>query len=230
MTKTKTKMKKILFFSVFILFVCCSLSANAAEKTTMAKQGKTVEELVPKGWVGIRSEKADFDKDGIADLVVIATPDYRENILVREDDGYETNCNKPIITFYRGNANGVYTLWKQNDNVIPAEDEFVSVDYGMTVNAKAVVTFSWSLFYSAGSSSNDSMKVVFRFQNDDFYLIGRDEESQSRMSGEVVQVSYNYLTNKKQTITSNCFDDKVKPKEHWDAIPKEPLVRFENFQ
>lgn len=219
-------MKRRITYLLSALILLAIGTSAASGKESMAKQGKSVAELVPSGWEGVQSAEADFDKDGIADLVIVAMPNYEEHIYVREDDGYAKNLNAPVITFYRGNADGIFTQWQQSNHIIPAQDEFMTVEYGMQVNENGVVTLSWNLFFSAGGSDNIDIKKVFRYQNGDFYLIGEEEVSQNRMSGEVMEVSCNYLTNKKQTVTSNCFDDSVKKKERWQSIKKAPLKRF----
>lgn len=67
------------------------------------------------------------------------------------------------------------------------------------------------------------------FQNGDFFLIGKDQNSYSRYSGEGTNVSCNYLTCKQKTVTSNVFNRKVKRKEVWTKLPKSPLLRLGDF-
>ena len=88
MSITKT-WKSIL---VILLFAIASHSGQAQ---SLAQQGTSVEDLVPAGWLH-QEAQGDLNKDGILDLVVVATPDYEENTLTRED-GYVYNFNQPIL-------------------------------------------------------------------------------------------------------------------------------------
>ena len=74
-------MKKI----VFSLILCaCALGMNAQ---ALKQQGTSAEQIVPKGWEHSEAE-GDLNKDGIKDLVVLAKPNFKENMQTR-DDGYE---------------------------------------------------------------------------------------------------------------------------------------------
>ena len=210
--------------ALFLLILPLVAGAQKLKST-----GTSVEDIVPKGWTHTE-QTGDLNKDGIKDLVIIATPDFKENTKTR-DDGYVYNFNKPVLAIYFGSKNGDFQLFSQYKEVLAApEHEFVSIDYGLNITDKGVLTIDLSYFYSAGSGSNDSDKYVFRYQNGDFFLIGKDEQSQSRMSGEFVIHSYNYLTNKLQIVTDNVFEDNFEKKEKWQRIPKKPLQKLGSFE
>ena len=62
---------------------------------SLGQHGQSVETLVPQGWE--HSEAVgDLNKDGLEDLVVIATPNFRDKVLTR-NDGYEINMNPPQL-------------------------------------------------------------------------------------------------------------------------------------
>ena len=94
------------------------------------------------------------------------------------------------------------------------------------ITEKGVLKFDVSSFNSAGGSESDQQSYLFRFQDDDFYLIGFDRQSYSRLTGEAEKVNRNYLTHKQLTTTYNMFDDKVIPTETWTDLPDEPLERL----
>lgn len=171
--------------------------------------------------------KGDLNKDGFEDKVVVSYPRDPEKISVRED-GYEYDFNRPILRIYFGDANGKYKLFKQYKELLPYSDnEFLFVeDLTVEVSPKGILSISYGTFASAGSYGVPHLKYVYRFQNGDFFLIGSDQEEFSRSSGKKVVVSENYLSWKKQTITSNEFDENVKPAEKWERIPKKPLSRL----
>jgi len=219
-------MKKILLI-MMALMVSAGIAGAQGKfaKSLFKASGASVEDVVPADCDSIVVE-GDLNKDGFKDVVIIATPRNPENMQTR-DDGYVYNFNKPVMAVYFGSESGTYSLFKQYFNTIPGqEDEYQSVDIDLRINDKGVMRISPSYFNSAGSSDSDASVYVFRFQNGDFYLIGKDTKSFSRYSGESTEVSENYLTHKRQTIISNMFDDSVKPKETWTKIPADPLEKL----
>lgn len=168
----------------------------------------------------------DLNKDGIQDVVIVATPRLPEKMQTR-DDGFVYNFNSPVMGIYFGTKDGKLKLYKEYNNTIPGnEDESYFVELEMDITDKGVLTLRISNFYTAGSTNNEYAKYLYRYQNNDFFLIGADTGSMSRFTGENETVSVNYLTNKKQTIVSDLFDDSVKPKETWTSIPKKPLEKL----
>lgn len=219
-------MKKILLI-MMALMVSAGIAGAQGKfaKSLFKASGASVVDVVPADCDSIVVE-GDLNKDGFKDVVIIATPRNPENMQTR-DDGYVYNFNKPVMAVYFGNESGTYSLFKQYFNTIPGqEDEYQSIDIDLRINDKGVMRISPSYFNSAGSSDSEASVYVFRFQNGDFYLIGKDTKSFSRYSGESTEVSENYLTHKRQTIISNMFDESVKPKETWTKIPADPLEKL----
>ena len=214
---------KILHITATLLMVTFScLNAQAVE---LKQQGSSVEDIVPTGWLHQESQ-GDLNKDGIADLVVIATPDYEENLL-RRDDGYVYNFNQPILAIYFGNAQGLFSQWRQYDNVIPADDnEYCRHDIGLTVTERGTLRIAVGMWCSAGSYGTSTDTYIYRYQKGDFYLIGKDTEEMMRNTGEINIVSENYLTWKRQVTTSNAFDDKAPTTEKWSRLPKKALEKL----
>lgn len=170
----------------------------------------------------------DLDKDGINDLVIIATPDFKENFIV--EDGDTIDANVPILAVFKGKKDGSYAPWRQYDNALPPKPGvFVIIYFSLDINDRGVLKVGLEYFASAGSYGSSNISYVYRFQNGDFYLIGEDNNSFMRNTGEAETYSYNYLTHKRQIVRYNMFDDKVKPRETWSNIPKKPLKKLGSF-
>lgn len=169
----------------------------------------------------------DLNKDGITDKIVITHPRDPEKISVR-DDGFEYDFNQPIMSIYFGEADGGFKLFKRYEKLLPYQsDEFLFIEnLNIEITPKGILSIAYSTFASAGSYGVPSLKYLFRYQNGDFYLIGKDESEFSRSSGNNISTSINYLTGKKQIVTDNMFDESVKPKERWETIPKGKLQRL----
>ena len=210
-------MKKLL--STMILCLCAiSISAQA-----LKQQGASAEQIVPEGW---EHEEAlgDLNKDGVKDLVVLAKPNFKENMQTR-DDGYEYNFNPYILAIYFGQAEGDFKQWKQYENLFEPDSEWTTNDVDVEITERGTLNISTSFFASAGSYGTNQTKYTFRFQNGDFYLIGKESTDMMRNTGEMTTVSENYLTWKRQTIKDNAFEDVVK-KETWSKLTKEPLKKL----
>ena len=205
-----------------VVMLCLCVGVQAQE---LQKQGRDVEDLVPKGWEHTEAT-GDLNKDGIADLVVVATPDFKENTKTR-DDGYVYNFNQPLLAVYFGTAEGKMQLWRQYDQVIPArQDEYVSIDASLTVTEKGVLRISLETFASMGGWGTENSNFSYRYQNGDFNLIGKEYQSMSRNTGEMETTSENYLTWRRQVVKENAFDDNIPKKEKWTKLPKKPLEKL----
>ena len=162
--------------------------------------GKSAADVVPSDWEST-FKTGDLNGDGIADLALIATPCYKENLKTRED-GYVYNFNQPILAIYWGDNDGDFNLYMQYDNVIPARtNEFISIDPALDITKKGVLEISLDFFATAGSWTQPTTKHLFRYQNGDFYLIGKDVTELERTTGKTVVTSENYLTHKRIVTT-----------------------------
>ena len=210
-------MKKVLISMILCL---CAIGMNAQ---ALKQQGKTVEQIVPEGWEH-EEEEGDLNKDGIKDLVVLAKPNFKENMKTR-DDGYEYNFNPYILAIYFGQAEGGFQLWKQYKELFPADDEWSSVGVDISITEKGALNIDTDLFSSGGSYGTNRTKYTYRYQNGDFHLIGKESTDMMRNTGEMTTVSENYLTWKRQTIKDNAFEE-GKKKETWSKLTKSPLEKL----
>ncbi len=206
---------------VAFIGVCAVVRAQQLQQ-----QGRGVDDLVPAGWEHTEAT-GDLNKDGIVDLVVVATPDFKENTKTR-DDGYVYNFNQPLLAVYFGTAEEKMQLWRQYDQVVPARpDEYVSIDVSLTITEKGVLRISLETFASMGGWGTENSNFSFRYQDGDFYLIGKEYHSMSRNTGDMETTSENYLTWRRQVVTENAFEDSNVPrKETWTKLPKKPLEKL----
>ena len=205
---------------ISIAWCLCAISMNAQ---ALKQQGASAEKIVPEGW---EHEEAlgDLNKDGVKDLVVLAKPNFKENMQTR-DDGYEYNFNPYILAIYFGQAEGDFKQWKQYENLFEPDSEWTTNDVDVEITERGTLNISTSFFANAGSYGTNQTKYTFRFQNGDFYLIGKESTDMMRNTGEMTTVSENYLTWKRQTIKDNAFEEVVK-KETWSKLTKEPLKKL----
>lgn len=194
---------------ILSLMMLAALAATAQEITILSEDNPTAQAT------------GDLTKDGIDDLVCIF-PTTRT-------DSIEGNIYALII--YRGSADGTYEPWKSYYEAIQVyEDDNTFVEFSLDIK-RGSIHLGASFWSSAGSSSYDRSTFVFRYQDGDFYLIGKELSSFSRMTGEGTTDSYNYLTRKKVTSAFNVMKDAAPPKQKpvWTTLPKEPLKPLSAF-
>lgn len=190
-------MKKTIFTFVLATLALMPMQAFAQG---LKDSGKSAADVVPSGWESM-FKTGDLNADGIADIVLIATPCNKEKMKTR-DDGYVYNFNQPVLAIYWGDKNGNFKLFKQYDNVIPArEDEFLAITPALDITKSRTLKIDLEYFATAGSYTQPTTTHVFRYQKGDFVLIGKDVLELERTTGKTVTTSDNYLTRKRTVIT-----------------------------
>ena len=205
-------MKRKLFF-VLSLFLICSIYIFGEDFPTKAK---TVNDFIPKGWKEILTTNGDLNKDKLEDTVIVIEkddvlgPDY-------------LNLNPRILLVLFKQKDGTYILASKNDKgFIQSENDeenptLMDTLTGISIK-NDILRINFDYFLSAGSYSASQTIFTFRFQNNRFELIGFDNISFMRNSGEQEEFSINFSTNKIKTTTGgNMFEEKLnKPKEKWE--------------
>ena len=204
------------------------IAAQKQKKPQLAKEGRTIEEVVPNGW-DVQSATGDLNKDGIEDFVLIVRPNDPAHIKTR-DDGFQYNFNPLFLAVYFGSPSGVYKRFKVwHDTVSGREDEYTDITNELSITPKGAIDISVSSWSSMGTADTGSTTYRYRFQSGDFYLIGEESSWLNRMTGEGESTSINYLTGQKEITTGNMIEEKdLKTKKV--KIKKEPLRLLGSFQ
>ena len=209
--------------TTLLLSVCI---AGGMQAQSLKQLGTSVDDIVPQGWSHYEVT-GDLNKDGQPDLAVMATPNFKERIVTR-DDGYERNCNQPVFAVYFATADGKLKQWKQYGEVLPVDDidnEFCSWNVNLDITERGVLNIAVQPECSAGSYFTHIDRYSYRFQNGDFHLIGMENEDIQRNTGNVTVNSENYLTWKRQVKKSN-FSEDTPPTEKWTRLTKKPLEKL----
>ena len=212
----------LLVMGLFFALNSNPIAAQKQKKSQLAKEGRTIEEVVPNGW-DIQSATGDLNKDGIEDFVLIVRPNDPAHIKTR-DDGFEYNFNPLFLAVYFGSPSGIYRRFKVwQDTVSGREDEYTDITNELSITPKGAIDISVSSWSSMGTAATGGSTYRYRFQSGDFYLIGEESSWLNRMTGEGESTSINYLT------TGNMIEEKdLKTKKV--KIKKEPLRLLGSFQ
>ena len=191
------KRKLLFILSLFLISSIYVFGENFPQKA------KTINDFIPKGWKKILTANGDLNKDKLEDTVIVIEKEDKENI----------------------KKNGAYILVAKNDKgFIQSENDQENPTLMDTLNGinikNHILRINFSYFLSAGSWEASEAIFTFRFQNNRFELIGFDNISFMRNSGEQEEFSINFSTNKIKTTTGgNMFEEKLnKPKEKWENI------------
>jgi len=218
----------LLMMGLFFVLSSNPIAAQKQKKPQLAKEGRTIEEVVPNGWE-VQSATGDLNKDGIEDFVLLVRSNDPAYIKTR-DDGFESNFSPLSLAVYFGSPSGVYKRFKVwHDTVSGREDEYTDITNELSITPKGAIDISVSSWSSMGTAATGGSTYRYRFQSGDFYLIGEESSWLNRMTGEGESTSINYLTGQKEITTGNMIEEKdLKTKKV--KIKKEPLRLLGSFQ
>lgn len=158
--------------------------------------GQNFDEILPKSYLKISEAKGDLDKDGIDEIVYVYNTDKEIN-----DLGFERELYICKI------IDGKRKLWKKNNSILwnSKEGGFFSENI-MTIEILKN-TLILKQTHSSNSKHSITYKNIFRFQNNDWYLIGSNCTDETICSFKFVY-EINFSTNNVNFSEeySNCED------------------------
>lgn len=187
-----------------------SLTGFGQSELTLPVNGKTLEDIIPNNWKLLDSATGDLNQDGIADLVFAIQKTDQNNIELNDRLGTDTvDLNPRMLAIYFGTKSGDFKKKLVSEHFIilrdsPTMDEPFE---GFNISKKGVLDINFRFWFSAGSWSMSNHTYRFRFQNNEFTLIGYDSNEVHRASGETTDYSINFLTNKMKITKGNISKD-----------------------
>lgn len=189
------------------------------------KEGKTSSDFIPDGWMLRDSVSGDLNKDKHKDMVIVLQ--HKDSITLISQDGSfaDTVRTQPriLLILFRDTMNNKFVLIEQSNSFILNHDNPMMDDPYQSVKiSKGILEIDFQLFYNMGSWITTTTSYKFRYQNNDFELIGADNNMFNRASMNYEDYSYNFLT-KKWSYTKGEDDSKQKPKIEWNTIDLKEL-------
>ncbi|MBP5570836.1 MAG: hypothetical protein J6X46_07455 [Prevotella sp.] len=213
-----------------IIILLAVLLSTVASAQKFKHSGTSAKDVAPKGWKIDYEPTGDLNKDGIADLVIMATPDSAEHI-VNRTDGSVYNNNQPVLAIYWGTADGRFNLYKEYPTVLSIfDDELMAMEGLMmectneiSINDRGVLRIK--NFSDQAGSIVLTIEELYRYQNGDFELIGKLDSTYDRDTQSFGEASYNYSTGKVK-FTKSFMDDEKDDEVSWGTCQKSPKKKL----
>lgn len=197
-----------------------------------------IKDLIPDNTTLIIIEYGDLNKDGREDVVFVIETNEKENY-IDNTDGLGPNIlniNPRTIIIAFKTANG-YEIKAKNKKLLPTENNPDNpciadpLSEGGIKIEKGVLKIRYHLWSSCGSWSTSNEEFIYRYQKNKFKLIGYSSSSFHRASGEMYEISINYSTKKKCTLSGgNMFEGEEPTSEVWENIEINELYNFEDIR
>jgi hypothetical protein len=166
-------------------------------------KGKTLSDFVPAGWIILDSAKGDLNKDGRKDAAIILQ--YKDSVaLVKSDEDTVLTQPRILVIIFKNISENSYYLQQQSKSFILNHDDSGMDDpfQELTID-KGILQIKFQLFYNIGSWFVTNASYKFRYQSNEFVLIGADNSSFHRATHDYEEYSYNFLTKKRSLTKGN---------------------------
>ncbi len=213
-----------MFLTSFLSF---SLLLQSYKYPVLPATGTKIESFVPKGWHVHEKAEGDLNKDNLPDIVVVVEADKAVKSLKETD-----NDQQPRILFVAfKQADGSYKLSIQSNESIMLSNEggvFGDPWAGLVIERGTLLV----QFYG-GSSSRWGYDYRWRFQNNDWFLIGATYTSSSTHDASYEKYDFNLITGATEISKGTGEDAKgntPKDKVTRITIGKKPLLKLKTFK
>ena len=179
----------------------------------------SLQDFIPAQWELIASAQGDLNKDGLDDYAAII--EYLTEVSETRvfGDYTEEILGRPRILFmaFAKPGDGLCLSVQNNDLVLRAHEGGMMGD---PFSDLAIERGAVRIDYYGGSSWRWAKTVRFRYQQDDWYLIGYTDKSYHTFGGKMTEYDYNPLTGKLKTTTGNIFEIECLPCENEKTCPE----------
>lgn len=197
-TNVQTGMRafnKYPFLDSILLTIFLYTSGCSTQLPVLPKKGNNIEQFISQGWKVIKKSEGDLNKDGLIDIACVIQKTDKKFISTIDGTVFDSNPRILFVVFKENDSS--YSLRLQSDSFIvrhtnsAMEDPFsnIKIDRG-------VLKISFSIFMNMGSWETSTYVYTFRYQNDEFTLIGADYDQYNRGTEAGTSYSINFSTRK----------------------------------
>lgn len=204
------------------------ISENVTTEKSVTVEVKKPEDFVPKGFVIFDKIIGDLNNDGADDCVLIIKGTQKDKFIVDEDRGELDQNRRGIIVLLKDGES--YRLASQNLKCFSSENEDGGVYYAPELNYEIDLGKLY-IIYAHGRYGY--WRYTFRYQNDDFELIGYQSAS---MRGPVImtEISINFSTKRKQVKENTNEEaesgDEVFYTETWTTLKNKKMIKLSEIK
>jgi hypothetical protein len=233
-----------LFMKTLLIFLL-SLTAGFAfgqkfSYPSVKQNGRVLKDFVPKGWTILDSAKGDLNKDKLADAAVILQ--HTDRVKLPKDTNNDAPVKDTVVIqhriltiLFKNPGDGKYYLAEQSNSFImdnsdpPLNDGPPLMDdpyQGMKIE-NGILQISFGLSYSMGNWDTTNASYKFRYQQNQFALIGADYYSMHRATQDYSNYSFNFLSGKRLLEKGN--EAKGTKKTYWKSLNIKLLKTLQSF-
>jgi len=208
-----------------LIFLSLSLTSYAQPQDfdypTVKKSGTDAAAFVPEHWQIIKADTGDLNKDKKDDIVFVM--EYIKGY-PNIDDHHNKALPRVLVVLFQ--AEEGYSKALQHNKFImnAAQGGTMGDPFSQLFIRRGVLNIE----FMGGSRELWIYDYKFRFQDNDWYLIGHDDKTYDRLTGDYTETSQNYLTHK-QKFTRGSEAKKTKPFVKWTDLEKKPLRKIHNM-
>ena len=182
---------------------------------------ETIEEFVPKTWKIIRTANGDLNNDKVDDVALVIQEMDSKNLDIKSGYGIDTLDSNPriLIVLLKNASTGKFKLKGISKTFILShlsrtmEDPFSGIQI-----SKGILGIEFHFWYSAGSWFVTTVEYKFKFQKNDFVLIGAEFDQMDRGTMETTKRSFNFLSKKMSETKFNEAIEDQKPTTEWKNL------------
>lgn len=221
-------MNRLFLCLLLLVFTQLIHAQNKYKYPILPQMGAKIEAFVLKGWHVVEKAEGDLNKDNLPDLAAVVEADKDVSNLKEPD--YPQKPRILMIAFRQ--PDGTYALSIQsNESVLLSNEGGVMGDplAGLTIERGTLLV----QFYG-GSADRWGYDYRWRFQNNDWFLIGATSTLSSMNTNQFNTYDFNLSTGAAEH-TSGAFLEEENKKSQPDKkrafnIGKKPLLKLRTFK
>ncbi len=204
---------------LLLLLLLLTPRAWADGGPSFPKDGKTLSDFIPKGWHVLKQAEGDLNQDSLNDALLALGSD-NENT----PEGEYAENNRHLLVLLK-KSDGGYHLAVTNNNIILCKG--CGGVFGDPFNTLAVERGAIVIGNYGGSSERWGTTYRFRYQNNDWYLIGETDVTEKIPEGTQSQTDINFSTNMVEITHTNSQGVSTVTRSKQAAKPLAKLVDFD---
>lgn len=212
---------KMFWLNILCCIVCTVAFGQKITYPQLKKSAATINEFVPNGWAIWAVSYGDLNKDKLQDAVVVIQQQSLDFIKTKGngEQAIEYDANPRVVMVLFKKAAGGYTLADFSNTFVLRNSNPDRVDpfQAATINGSGILALDYNIYYHSGDKEMINATYKFRYQNNNFEMIGAEILGVTKSTGASVDYSFNFMT-KKVCITKKNIYKQAKADAEWQTF------------